>query len=211
LYGGFLKFFGNRVAFLALLLSLSFMLVASVGAVQVFAASSECGRTYDGDLIVEGNQVLEITGESVCVHGNIILKDNAKLTITNATLQIFGTDRRIEVHGLAYLTLDRVNFETPDVSATDEPLLLIANAESSVKIQGINTSIGKPISFDTAATHSQVSIRDSSLSSLRVFNQANISVVHSKILERVDLFFGNSKPVEVTGLKPGHIDHWEFT
>ena len=49
------------------------------------------------------------------------------------------------------------------------------------------------------------------MSGLRVFNQANVSILHSKILGRVDLFFNDSKPVEVTRLTPGHIDHWEFT
>jgi len=208
--GRSLKLFSNRVAFLTLLLSFLFMLVVSMGAVQAFAASSECTRTYDGDLIVEGNRELEITGETVCVHGNITVKDNAKLTITNATLRIFGTNRRIEVQDSACLTLDHVNIETPDVSVTDEPLFLDANGEAKIKIQSTNTSIGKPISFNRVEGHSQVSIRDSSLTELQIFNQADVAVARSKILGRVNLFFDGPNLVEVTGLKPGHIDHWEF-
>jgi len=84
----FLNFSGREAPLWTLLLSIPLTTVLVLGGAQAFASTNACERTYRGDLVVEGNQVLEITGESVCVHGNIVVRDNAELILRDVILRM---------------------------------------------------------------------------------------------------------------------------
>jgi len=94
-------------------------LLAATGGGAVFAQGA-CTRTYRGDLVLEGAERLVITEGVLCVDGNIILRDNARLEISNATLRLtgftdslFGYRGSFDVHDAASLELRNVRVEAP--------------------------------------------------------------------------------------------------
>ena len=69
------------------------VLALSLGSVGV-AAQTECSREYPYGLTLVGTQELVVEDGILCVNGDITLRDNARLVMTNATLRIFGFSRK---------------------------------------------------------------------------------------------------------------------
>jgi len=210
--GRFLKFFNNRVTFLALVLSLSFMLVALLGSVQGFAASSECDRTYNGDLVVEGNQVLEITGETVCVHGNIIVRDNAKLVFKDVTLRMnkftpsfWDNWARFDVFDSANMEISNVSFDLPGgavwLACHDQAVVHLDNVTSSGGGSGVHLQ---------ANGDSQMNVQSCSVFEADVFGSADMIVQDCQLAWAVRMGLNGDKKILLANIAPGTFDNWEF-
>jgi parallel beta-helix repeat protein len=208
----FLKLFGKRVAFLALLLGLSFMLVISMGSVQALAASTQCTRTYDGDLVVDGNQVLEITGETLCVHGNITVKDNAKLVLTDVTLRMdrFTDDfcdnwTRFDVFDSASAQINNVVFDLPGgavwLASYDQAVVCLDNVTSYGESSGLHL---------TADGDSEMHVVSSNVFEAGISGSANMAIQDTQIVWAVRMGFYGQEKLVLSDIVPGWFDTWDF-
>ncbi len=210
--GGFLRFLGNWAAFLALVLSLLFMLVTSVGLVQAFAASTQCTRTYDGDLVLTGHQVLEITGETVCVHGNILVKDNAKLVLKDVTLRMdkftpsfWDNWAQFDVFNSATVEINNVVFALPGgaiwLASHDQAVVHLDNVTSSGDSSGIHLQ---------AYGNSQMKVASSSLFEADIFESADMTIQDSQLAWAVRMGLDGKNKIVLSDVAPGKFDNWEF-
>jgi len=210
--GSSLKLFGNGMAFLALLLNLSFMLVVSMGAVQAFAASSECDRTYDGDLVLEGNRVLEITEETVCVHGNIVVKDNAKLVLNDVTLRMdkfspsfWDNWARFDVFDSANVNISNVVFDLPGgavwLASHDRAVVHLDYVTSSGDSSGVHLE---------ADSDSQMNVQSCSVYEADIFGSAEMTIQDSQLAWAVRMGLNGDKKILLANIAPGMFDNWEF-
>lgn len=210
----FLLLFGlyrsrKHVVCLMLLVGVLFMILSLLGPLQASGASEGCDRTYSGDLVLEGNQVLEINGETICVYGNIVVKDNAKLVVTGTTVHmsvfnrnIWGNWANINAYDAASIEMRDVAFETPGGG-----VWITARDRSRVVLDRVRTTFGDGVSF-TATGNSDVKIEGSTLIEFRIDDRATVCLYDSRVLWAVDLTFSGQSHVEIEDLTPGHYENW---
>ena len=206
------KLFTKRMALQVLVLSLSFMLVALAGSVQAFAGSSQCTRTYDGDLVLTGHQVLAITGETVCVHGNVVVKDNAKLVLKDVTLRMdkfspsyWDNWARFDVFNSANVEINNVVFDLSGgavwLASHDQAVVHLDNVTSSGDSSGVHFQ---------ADGNSQVHVTSSSLNEADISASAHMTIQDSQLAWAVKMGLQGDKKILLTGIAPGKFDNWEF-
>ncbi len=180
----------------------------------VGTSQAACTRTYRGDLVLEGNERLVITEGVLCVGGNIILRDNARLEISDATLRmtglhegLFGSWAQINVYDASRLTIRNSPIETP--GARDGALAMHGHGASQCEIEGVSPSSGAGI-FIVAFDRSTLVVRDSRLLEVRVKDRADVSLVNSQVDGMVDLAFTGAARVELSALHRTTYSNWRL-
>jgi hypothetical protein len=195
-----------------LLVGLVLIVVVSTGVIQVLGASTECDRTYDGDLILEGNQVLEITGEIVCVHGNIIVKDNARLILNDATLRMdrfvpsfWDNWARFDVYDSANAEIRNVVFDLPNGA-----IWLGSHDQAVVNMENVTMTGGGSGLHLQADGDSDMHVASSSVFEADVFGSANMTIQDSQLAWAVRMGLDGEQKIVLTDVVPGQFDNWEF-
>jgi hypothetical protein len=186
----------------------------------IFLIYSICpdSLTYAEDLILSGNDVKVIENTTYTQTGNIIIKDNAKLTIKNSTLIMnISYHEEFDITVSNYATLEIIN-STIKTTISNEIQRIILGGSSNLTFQGSNLSEGLAY-FSFGAEGGE---RFSGTATLLNSNIQNISVlftptsasmisVSDSICNALTLRFNDNFQGEFSNLKPGLFTSWTYT
>lgn len=179
----------------------------------VVLAQGECTREYRDGLVLTGDQRLVITEGTLCVHGNITLRDNARLIISDATLRM--TDPRetvwekqayIELHADAGLEMRNVQLEVP--GSGQGGVWVSAYGASRVEVDRLVPRGEAGLWIDVNGSARAV-IRGTTLRELRLRESAAAEVAGSAVNWNINLQFSGTAHVVLEGLRRGVLSSWE--
>lgn len=190
-------------------------LVGSVGAGAALAQTqATCTREYVGDLVLTGDQSLVIAEGVLCVRGNIVLRDNARLEVSGATIRmndlkegLWGSWASISIHDTARLVLRDTRVQTP--GARDGGLWIYAYDSSYCEFAGVSSSDGAGIFIDAYAS-SRLEVRSSLLREVRVKDRAEVRLIKSAVDMMLDLAFTGTSKVELSDLRRATYADWRL-
>lgn len=176
--------------------------------ISVFGGS--CSREHHGDLVIKANQVLTISDETFCIDGNITVEANAHLIIRNATLitKAKETQWGAEWTGLRVNEGARLDlFNVVLVADSGCGIWIRTTSNARVKILGVSlhgACLGIGVSKNSYAT-----IAGSTVTDARVDEGGTLEIQDSTVSEIHISFDGPSRKV-IEGLAPGHFNNWEL-
>ncbi|MFH1609935.1 MAG: hypothetical protein ABID40_04850 [Candidatus Bipolaricaulota bacterium] len=184
------------------------------GAAQAVASSGECTREHRGDLVLSGDQILVISNETFCLHGNIEVRGNARLVILDSTLRmgsfspgIWQPTVRFRVFDSASLEVRRVTMEPVTASSTGG-IWINSYGSARVVLDHVVPENGVWI-VPVARDSSRMEILGCTLMELRVADRAHVVIQGTEVEWAVDLEYASIANVELDGLIPGEYSYWE--
>lgn len=194
-------------AVVALALSL-----VSVGA----TAPAECSRGYLYGLTLVGTQELVVTDGTLCVHGDITLRDNARLVMTDATLRIFGFSRKslwgswvyVDLQDNARLEMRNVRVEVEDTATGDRWVWIRAMNASRVHMSNVE-NVTRNVLWVDGSGESNVEVEGSVLGKVWAADSTTVRIANSRVQDSVTLTYRGPGSVELSSLRPGMVERWE--
>lgn len=176
-------------------------------------AQDACTRAYREGLVLGGSERVVITEGVLCVGGDIVLRDNARLEIRNATLRVtgfrdtvWGPWAFIYVHDSAQVVMQNVLVEAP---VTDPLLRVSLYGTSRADVDGVRLS-GTLLFGLHAEGLSTARVRDARFFSAVVAGQASVELVESRVDWSLGLQFSGSSSSEFSGVRPGFYSSWDL-
>ena len=195
-------------------LGVSAMLVALAIVRLCALGQGDCTREYKGDLVLTGDQRLVITEGTLCVHGDVVLRDNARLDLTNATLRmtaftptVWESWAHIAVGGNAQLALRNVRIEAPGSGLGGIWIHVFGSA--GVRIEAVRPQ-GDDGLWINVSEDADALVVSSWLKEIRVSDRARAEVRESRIEGTVNLQFRGSSRAELHGLRSQTYVAWDL-
>ncbi|PKN61408.1 MAG: hypothetical protein CVU57_29570 [Deltaproteobacteria bacterium HGW-Deltaproteobacteria-15] len=178
---------------------------------------------HAADLILDGNDVLVIENQTYIHTGNIYLKDNAKLTLRNATLIVnisYHEEFDIYVSDNAILEVDNSTIKTP-ISDEIQRVILIGSPELYFRNSNLNeglvyiaAGIEGGLYDESKLFTGSVIISGSTIHNISLnFSPEGGGLVSVKDvrLGTFTLRFNNNYQGQFSHLKPGLFASWSYT
>lgn len=176
--------------------------------INVSGFGESCSREHHGDLIVKPNHVLTISDETFCIDGNITVEAKAHLIIRNATL----ITKAKETQWGAEWTGIRVNegarldlFNVVLVADSGCGIWIDTTADAHVKILGVSLH-GAMLGIGVSK-NSYAAIVDSTVTDARVGEGGTLEIQDSTVSE-IHISFDGPSATVIEGLAPGHFNNW---
>ena len=135
----------------------------------------------NGDFVLSGNKVFEVKDEEFKVSGNVILKDNASLIVTNGTLSIIQSEAlqyNYQLMNQARLILQKgshlqiyIQGEKVDQGRYQDRKPISLNDESMLEVIDSFVHIGI-----SCGDHSSIDLRNSRILSLGAYGQTSVQI-----------------------------------
>ena len=161
-----------------------------------------CDTTHVGDLVLQGNDVLLIDGETYCQTGDIRVQDNAQLLITSGTL-VFNQS----YHGEYHLRISGdARFEVVDGDIeSDFAYGFYVSDQAEVRIVRSPTTEAQ---FQLGGS-SSLTLEDSDILIAQLWGGATLTATDSFINELVG-WAGGTAVADITAIRPGLFPDWDL-
>lgn len=195
----------------------STVVVLALSLVSVGEASSAgCSREYLYGLTLVGTQELVVTDGTLCVHGDITLRDNARLLMADATLRISGFTRKslwgswvyVDLQDNAQLEMRNVRVEVEDTATGDRWIWIRSMNASRVHLNGV-TNVGQNVLWVDGSGESNVVVEGTVLGKVWAADHTTVRIADSTVQDSVTLTYRGPGSVELSSLRPGLVQRWE--
>lgn len=190
----------RRVLQMIFLFAVAVALLAVLPASLPAGSANACDRTHEGDLIIDGSSTFLIEDETYCQTGNIIVQDNAKLIVRNATLVMNMSF--VDQYSILARNSGRLEMENVTVQSS-YPVNITAHNRAHVNLNGLSsTYVALWISNNSLAV-----LERSEIVTLDVREGARAELIDSSVIAFVRLGFDRSF-VELSELRPRFYEAW---
>lgn len=172
------------------------------------ASDIQCDITHEGDLILQGNDVLAIENKTYCLNGNLQASGDAKVTLRNGTL--FVRQAFLNEHRIFFSGQSRLEMHESTITSDYEQQVLFSDRATGLMIHSVvGGTKGAIISLSGNAS---VSIQDSDLQvspyGIVISESANLSARNSTI--NLHLALADTATATLTSLRPGLYSDWNL-
>ena len=165
-------------------------------------AADPCSSGSQTGLVLTGNQVVTIEGETYCMEGGITVQDSAHLIIRSTTLvvhQDYDWQHSIRVLDDGILELTDVIFES------DRAVQVVGQDDAQLDLSMVAGSFPwRVMVFDRSSSR----IDNVDMSALNLFGRTRTEVSRSTIHGAIDLAVGEMTIIELQGIQSGYFEDW---
>lgn len=201
-----------------LIVAVTFFAIISIFSQPAFPNPDiQQNQSHEGDLILNGDQIMTIQNTHFKVNGSIFLYDSSKLIIRHSVIELMGErgdGNIIYLQDSSVLSADTTIFGGADLTG-----VIDASQVESIKISDIITDHNSQLTMNNCFSLMQTFMGDSRVIIRNsYFWQEPLGLVHAEgnsdvlfedcIVGAFFIAIPDNVPVVIDSLRPGYFDHW---